>query len=154
MVEINVPVATEAVPLGKVASPQAMTEGVLPGKQLCASAWNRTVMPKAPSPRGLSSECETGGVPSAAPERASPLPGSVFRPKSHVSGRKSQTIKQSAQKGGTKFGGGWFDRSRERISEKQQNKLKRIIETNSEFAQTNKIKGYILFDMGTIPKKY
>ena len=28
MVEINVPVATEAVPLGKVASPQAMTEGV------------------------------------------------------------------------------------------------------------------------------
>ena len=30
MVEINVPVATEAVPLGKVASPQAMTEGVNP----------------------------------------------------------------------------------------------------------------------------
>ena len=78
----------------------------------------------------------------------------LFRPKFHVLGRKSQTIKQSAQKGGTKFGGGWFDRSRERISEKQQNKLKRTIETNSEFAQTNKIKGYILFDMGTIPKKY
>ena len=30
----NFPAATEAVPLGKVASPQAMTEGVLPGKQV------------------------------------------------------------------------------------------------------------------------
>ena len=29
----NFPATTEAVPLGKVASPQAMTEGVLPGKQ-------------------------------------------------------------------------------------------------------------------------
>ena len=149
------PPPPKAVPLGKVASPQAMTEGVLPGKQLYASAWNRTVMPKAPSPRGLSSECETGGVPSAAPERARTLPrGGAFRPKFHVLGRKSQTIKQSAQKGGAKFGGDCFDRSRENTFEKQQNKLKRTIATNSEFAQTNKIKGYILFDMGTIPKKY
>jgi hypothetical protein len=69
-------------------------------------------------------------------------------------GRKSQTIKQNAQKGGTKFGGGCFDRSRERISEKQWNKLKRTSAAKLKFAQTNKINGYILFDMGTIPKKY
>ena len=52
-----------------------------------------------------------GGIASAMTERASPLPGSVFRPKFHVLGRKSQTIKQSAQKGGAKFGGDAFDRS-------------------------------------------
>ena len=38
----------------------------------------------------------------------------AFRPKFHVSERKSQTIKQSAQKGGAKFGGDAFDRSREK----------------------------------------
>ena len=43
-------------------------------------------MPKAPSQRGLSSECETGGVSSGAPERAAKKPagqagfGSVFHP--------------------------------------------------------------------------
>ena len=58
----------------------------------------------------------TGGVPSRAPERAD-FPS--FRPKSHVSGRKSQTIKQNAQKGGAKFGGDTFDRSRKNIFEKQ-----------------------------------
>ena len=52
-----------------------------------------------------------GGIASAMTERASPLPGGVFRPKFHVLGRKSQTIKQSAQKGGAKFGGDAFDRS-------------------------------------------
>ena len=63
-------------------------------------------------------------------------------------------FKQSAQKGGAKFGGGGFDRSRENTFEKQRNKLKRTIATNCKFARTNKISGYILFDMGTIPKKY
>ena len=52
-----------------------------------------------------------GGIASAMTERASPLPGGVFRPKFHVLGRKSQTIKQSAQKGGAKFGEDAFDRS-------------------------------------------
>ena len=45
--------------------------------------------------------------------------GRGFRLKSHVSGRKAQTIKQSAQKDGAKFGGGGFDRSRENAFEKQ-----------------------------------
>ena len=70
-----------------------------------------------------------GGIASAMTERASPLPGSVFRPKSHVLGRKSQTIKQSAQKGGAKFGGGGLDRSREKVFEKQNDELKRVIAT-------------------------
>ena len=87
----------------------------------------------------------------APPERAD-FPS--FRPKFHVLGRKSQTIKQSAQKDGAKFGGGGFDRSRENTFEKQQNKLKRTIATNGEFARTNKTSSHILFDMGTIPKKY
>ena len=52
-----------------------------------------------------------GGIASAMTERASPLPGGAFRPKFHVLGRKLQTIKQSAQKGGAKFGGDAFDRS-------------------------------------------
>ena len=47
------PPPLKAVPLGKVASPQAMTEGVLPGKQLCGLAGNCTAMPKAPSQREL-----------------------------------------------------------------------------------------------------
>ena len=93
------------------------------------------------------------GVPLGELASAARLRG-FFRPKFHVLGRKSQTIKQSAQKGGTKFGGGGFDRSRENTFEKQQNKLKRTIATNSGFARTNKISGHILFDMGTIPKKY
>ena len=63
-------------------------------------------------------------------------------------------IKQNAQKGGAKFGGGGLDRSRKNIFEKQQSKLKRIINIKCKFKQTNKISGYILFDMGTIPKKY
>jgi hypothetical protein len=42
-------------------------------------------------------------------------------------GRKSQTIKQSAQKDGAKFGGGELDRSREKIFEKQNDELKRVI---------------------------
>ena len=50
----------------------------------------------------------TGGVPSGVPERAD-FPS--FRPKFHVLGRKSQMIKQNAQKGGAKFGGGGLDRS-------------------------------------------
>ncbi len=62
-------------------------------------------------------------------ERASPLPGSVFRPKFHVLGRKSQTIKQNAQKGGAKFGEGGLDRSREKVFEKQNDELKRAIAT-------------------------
>ena len=62
-------------------------------------------------------------------ERASPLPGGAFRPKFHVLGRKSQTIKQSAQKGGAKFGGDAFDRSREKVFEKQNDELKRVIAT-------------------------
>ena len=74
-----------------------------------------------------------GGIASAMTERASPLPGSVFRPKFHVLGRKSQTIKQSAQKGGAKFGGGGLDRSRKNIFEKQQSKLKRIINIKCKF---------------------
>ena len=70
-----------------------------------------------------------GGIASAMTERASPLPGSVFRPKSHVLGRKSQTIKQSAQKGGAKFGGDAFDRSWKNVFEKQNDELKRAIAT-------------------------
>ena len=58
----------------------------------------------------------TGGVPSGVPERAD-FPS--FRPKFHVLGRKSQTVKQNAQKGGAKFGGDTFDRSRKNIFEKQ-----------------------------------
>lgn len=53
----------------------------------------------------------------------------AFRPKFHVLGRKSQTIKQSAQKGGAKFGGDAFDRSREKVFEKQNDELKRVIAT-------------------------
>ena len=83
-------------------------------------------MPKAPSPRGLSSECETGGVPSEAPERTD-FPS--FRPKFHVLGRKSQTIKQNAQKGGAKFGGDGLDRFREKVFKKQNDELKRAIAT-------------------------
>ena len=64
-------------------------------------------------------------------ERARTLPGRAdfpsFRPKFHVSERKSQTIKQSAQKGGAKFGGDGFDRSREKVFEKQNDELKRVI---------------------------
>ena len=70
-----------------------------------------------------------GGIASAMTERASPLPGSVFRPKFHVLGRKSQTIKQNAQKGGAKFGGGGLDRFREKVFEKQNDELKRVIAT-------------------------
>ena len=77
-----------------------------------------------------------------------------FRPKSHVLGRKSQTFKQSAQKDGTKFGGSAFDRSREKSKEKLLNKLKRNDAAKRGFVQTNKISAHILFDMGTIPKKY
>jgi len=44
-------------------------------------------------------------------------------------GRKSQTIKQSAQKGGAKFGGDGFDRFREKAFEKQNDELKRAIAT-------------------------
>jgi len=43
--------------------------------------------------------------------------------------RKSQTIKQNAQKGGAKFGGGGLDRSREKIFKKQNDELKRVIAT-------------------------
>ena len=93
------------------------------------------------------------GVPLGELASAARLRGS-FRPKFHVLGRKSQTIKQSAQKGGAKFGGDGFDRSRKNAFEKQQNKLKRTIGTKCRFKQTNKINGHILFDMGTIPKKY
>ena len=70
-----------------------------------------------------------GGIASAMTERASPLPGGAFRPKFHVLGRKSQTIKQSAQKGGAKFGGDGFDRFREKAFEKQNDELKRAIAT-------------------------
>ena len=70
-----------------------------------------------------------GGTASAMTERASPLPGGVFRPKFHVLGRKSQTIKQNAQKGGAKFGGGGLDRSREKVFKKQNDELKRVIAT-------------------------
>ena len=52
-----------------------------------------------------------------------------FRPKFHVLGRKSQTIKQNAQKGGAKFGGGGLDRFREKVFEKQNDELKRVIAT-------------------------
>ena len=62
----------------------------------------------------------------APPERAD-FPS--FRPESHVLGRKSQTIKQNAQKGGTKFGGGGLDRFREKVFEKQNDELKRVIAT-------------------------
>ena len=55
--------------------------------------------------------------------------GVIFRPKFHVLGRKSQTIKQSAQKGGAKFGGDGLDRSREKYFEKQNDELKRVIAT-------------------------
>ena len=68
----------------------------------------------------------TGGVPSGAPERAD-FPS--FRPKFHVLGRKSQMIKQNAQKGGAKFGGGGLDRFREKVFEKQNDELKRVIAT-------------------------
>ena len=74
-----------------------------------------------------------GGIASAMTERASPLPGGAFRPKFHVLGRKSQTIKQSAQKGGAKFGGDAFDRSQKNVFEKQQSKLKRIINIKCKF---------------------
>ena len=63
-------------------------------------------------------------------------------------------IKQSAQKGGAKFGGDGFDRFREKAFEKQNDELKRVIAAKWKFAQTNKISGHILFDIGTIPKKY
>jgi len=53
----------------------------------------------------------------------------AFRPKFHVLERKSQTIKQNAQKGGAKFGGGGLDRSREKIFKKQNDELKRVIAT-------------------------
>ena len=49
----NLTATTKAIPLGKVASPQAMTEGVLPGKQVSISAGNLPAMPKAPSQREL-----------------------------------------------------------------------------------------------------
>jgi hypothetical protein len=62
----------------------------------------------------------------APPERAD-FPS--FRLKFHVLGRKSQTIKQNAQKGGAKFGGGGLDRSREKIFKKQNDELKRVIAT-------------------------
>ena len=83
---------------------------------------------KGPISEGAGIECSemTGGVPSGAPERAD-FPS--FRPKFHVLGRKSQTIKQNAQKGGAKFGGGGLDRSREKIFEKQNDELKRVIAT-------------------------
>ena len=55
--------------------------------------------------------------------------GVFFRPKFHVLGRKSQTIKQNAQKGGAKFGGDGLDRSRKKIFEKQNDELKRVIAT-------------------------
>ena len=74
-----------------------------------------------------------GGIASAMTERASPLPGGAFRPKFHVLGRKSQTIKQNAQKGGAKFGGGGLDRSRRNIFEKQQSELKRTINIKCKF---------------------
>jgi hypothetical protein len=38
-------------------------------------------------------------------------------------------IKQNAQKGGAKFGGDAFDRSREKVFEKQNDELKRVIAT-------------------------
>ena len=38
-------------------------------------------------------------------------------------------IKQSAQKGGAKFGGDGFERSREKVFEKQNDELKRVIAT-------------------------
>ena len=57
----------------------------------------------------------------------------AFRLKFHVLGRKSQTIKQSAQKGGAKFGGDDFGRSRKNIFEKQQSKLKRTIDIKCKF---------------------
>ena len=66
----------------------------------------------------------------APPERADFPP---FRPKFHVLGRKSQTIKQNAQKGGAKFGGGGLDRSRKNIFEKQWSKLKRTINIKFKF---------------------
>ena len=70
-----------------------------------------------------------GGIASAMTERASPLPGGAFRPKFHVLGRKSQTIKQNAQKGGAKFGGDGLDRFREKVFKKQNDELKRVIAT-------------------------
>ena len=51
----------------------------------------------------------------------------AFRPKFHVLGRKSQTIKQNAQKGGAKFGGGGLDRFWKKVFEKQNDELKRAI---------------------------
>ena len=38
-------------------------------------------------------------------------------------------IKQSAQKGGAKFGGGGLDRSREKVFKKQNDELKHVIAT-------------------------
>ena len=58
-----------------------------------------------------------------------PLFTGAFRPKFHVSERKSQTFKQNAQKGGAKFGGDGFERSREKVFEKQNDELKRVIAT-------------------------
>ena len=58
-----------------------------------------------------------------------PFSTGAFRPKFHVLGRKSQTFKQSAQKGSAKFGGDAFDRSRKNIFEKQNDELKRVIAT-------------------------
>ena len=37
-------------------------------------------------------------------------------------------IKQNAQKGGAKFGGDGLDRFREKVFEKQNNELKRVID--------------------------
>ena len=76
----------------------AMTERVKP------SPWGRWLRPTGADGRG------------APPERAD-FPS--FRPESHVLGRKSQTIKQNAQKGGAKFGGGGLDRSWGKIFEKR-----------------------------------
>ena len=38
-------------------------------------------------------------------------------------------IKQNAQKGGAKFGGGGLDRFREKVFDKQNDELKRVIAT-------------------------
>ena len=53
------PTTTEAVPLGKVASPQAMTEGVLPGKQAFRFSCKLYRHAKKLPPSGeLANECE------------------------------------------------------------------------------------------------
>ena len=110
-----------------------MTERVQP------SPWGRWLRPTGADGRG------------APPERAD---FSSFCPKFHVLGRKSQTIKQNAQKGGTKFGGGAFDCSREGDDKKLFLKFSRISAGKMRYAATNETGSYILFDMGTIPKKY